>query len=163
MRLKFFFTIFYLLIGALAASSQVTYKELNRFFKFSSQNLNISNSFKDSLAMYTCNIQITVEGTRNAKPILCSTDTSVSNKILQLDTLLSYDYSRMIGKNKKVKFILPISIIILDSKYDPKLFDAHDIFLKVSRLYYFNKEKDDEYKFIHLNPISVMVDKKSYH
>lgn len=163
MRLKLTITLLAFILISLTASSQVTYKELARFFKFSSKNLNVSDPFRDSVAMYTCNIQITVESSNNFRPVISSTDTSVSNKIYNLDTLKFYDYKSMLGKDKKVKFILPISIIILDSKYEPKLLDAHDIFLKILKLFYYNKDKDDEYKIIHLNPIDVMVDKKTYH
>lgn len=163
MRLKITITVLAIILMSLTASSQVIYKELTRFFAFSSKNLNVSKHFKDSVAMYTCNIQITIENNNNFRPVISSTDTSVSNKIYNLDTLKFYDYKSMLGKDKKVKLVLPISIIILDSKYEPKLIDAHDVFHKMAKLFYFNEEKDVKYKIIHLNPIIIMVDKKSYH
>jgi hypothetical protein len=153
-----------ILFNALGASSQEKGrdKEIQRFFKFSSSKLDVQNSFKDSIAFYTCNITITVDSVNNFKPVISSTDSKVSDQIKNLEMLKSYDYSKLRGENKRVKFILPISIVILDARYGEKYIDAHYIWRKMGTLFHFSNKEDDGYKLIYLDPVNIMVDKKVY-
>lgn len=118
------------------------------------------DSIKDSLALYTCNLQIRVEKKNSYIPIIIPSDTTAFNSIVGLNKLKNFDFKIFMGDEVEVKFILPVSVIILDSSYDPKKISAY-LNNKIDRLFYYPPE-DEKIKIIYVPPVIYMVDKKKY-
>lgn len=144
-----------------SAYSQTPYDELEKFYNFISKNTN-ADKMKDSLAMYTCNIKISVDKKMNYKPVVESNDAQVMELISGIEKLNTYDYRKLMGGSKSVIFILPVSIIILDSSYGNKRLDTN-INKKISQLFYPPAEEDEHKKIVYLWPLNYLVAKRFYH
>lgn len=116
---------------------------------------------KDSLAIYTCYIKISVDKKMNYKPVIESNDEQVARLISGIEKLSTYDYSKLTGGSKSVIFILPVSIIILDRDYYQKTFDVN-INRKISKLFYSPVKKDEQKKIVYLRPLNYITTKNGY-
>lgn len=117
---------------------------------------------KDSDALYTINIQIVVDRRYSYKPIITSNNPTLFNKLKGLTFLQDYDYRPMMGNTERVKFIVPVGIIILGSKYGPKNIDIH-IMDKLSDIFYHQKEEDENTLIMYLPCYVISDDRKVYH
>ncbi|WP_432712199.1 hypothetical protein [Pedobacter sp.] len=128
---------------------------------FVSKNLN-TRLFEDSTALYTCNIQITVDSKNDFKPVVIASNPSVSDRILGINELTKYDYRRLIGKNKYVKFIIPLAVIILGSKdKNPRVIDAW-IDDKLANMFYGPIEDEEKRRLEYVGPIIFTSDRRVY-
>lgn len=149
-------------ISALIFSSMYGYgqtpnEELEKF-NHAIQNEIYSLPFQDSTAIYTCNIQISVDKKRGYTPVIKYSNRHVERLILGIHGLYSYDYRKLMGGSDYVKFILPVSIVILD-KAGQKQIPAY-IIDQLSDLFYQPIEEEEHRKIVYLSPIIRTLDKK---
>jgi len=161
MRLKQTLFLLIILLGFLNSYGQLKSEEVDNFYKTVWKNLNTKKHFKDSLAFYTCNLQIELSKSNNYKPLITSSDTTVSNRIENLEILQLYDFKKMIGKMEKVKLILPIGIVILNSKHGQKLIKTDELD-KIMKMFYHPTTKDDRNMIFYLTPYLAYDDKIEY-
>lgn len=118
------------------------------------------DSIKDSLALYTCNLQIKVKKKNSYIPVISASDTTAFNSIVGLNKLKNFDFKIFMGNENEVKFILPVSVIILDSSYETKKIPAY-LNNKIDKLFYYPPE-NEIVKTIYIPPVIIMIDKKKY-
>jgi hypothetical protein len=160
MRLIKILTATAFLLIELQAHSQIPHKERVDFMEFVSNNLN-TGSFPDSTAFYTCNIQVTVDIKNDFKPIVIASNPLVSDMVGDINKLTKYDYRKLIGKNKYVKFIVPVAVIILGSKSTPRVIDAW-INDKLSNMFYQPIQDEENRKLEYVGPIIITADRRVY-
>lgn len=159
MRLKIYFTILLLAVCS-QLFSQIPYDELMKFYKFSSESIT-GNKFKDSTAFYAFNIQIAVDKERGYVPVITNNNEALAKQLIGLESLSEYDYKSMMGRNEYVKFVIPVAIMILDTKYTKNI--NADIGVPISHMFYASTEEEGDTKIIYLEPIIIAFDKIVYH
>ena len=81
-----------------------------------------------------------------------------------LDSIfINYDFKRLMGKHRVVKFILPVCIVISDSSEGQKSLTPNKVFDNSTKFAYYNDLKDEPYPLVFLFPISMLADKYIYH
>lgn len=151
-------TLFYLILFSVTAHAQSTLLEHEKFGRLLNRNVKV-DLLPDSDVLLTLNIQITVN--KNSKPRISSSDSLLFNKIGVLKFLENYNYTPLMGELRKVKFIVPIGLVVASSKYGPKSIDLH-ITNKLSNLFYNEKLQDADSRIIYLSSLMILVDKKVY-
>jgi len=159
MRLKISLTII-LLITCSRLFSQISHQELMKFYKFSNESIT-GNSFKDSTAFYAFNIQISVDKNKNYIPEITNNNDTIANQLIGLKLLSEYDYKDMMGDQDYTKFIIPVAIIILDTKYSPVI--NAKIGIPISHMFYASTKEEENRKIVYLEPLIFMFDKIKYH
>lgn len=159
MRLKISLTII-LLVTCSKLFSQIPYDELMKFYEFSRGSIT-GNLFKDSTAFYAFNIQISVDKNKGYVPVITNNNETLANQLIGLKSLSEYDYKRMMGDNEHIKFIVPVAIIIKDTKYNHNI-DA-EIGVPISYMFYASTKEEGNMKILYLEPIIIIFDKKIYH
>jgi len=159
MRLKISLTII-ILMTCSELFSQVPHDELMKFYKFSNESIK-GNLFKDSTAFYAFNIQISVDKKKGFVPVITNSNNTIANQLVGLTSLSEYDYKGMMGNNEKIKFIIPVAIIILDTKYNHAI--EPYIGIPISHLFYDSTKEDENMKIIYLEPIIIEFDKIIYY
>lgn len=159
MQLRRITTILFLATFSLKAHSQSKDLNLILITKYTNNCINTS-LIKDSTALYTCNLRISVEQKNSYQPIIESNDTANHKAIVGLNALKNFDFKPFMGNEKRVKFVIPISVIVLDSSYNPKKIDAH-LMDRIDKLFYYSA-KDEKMKIIYVPAVNMMIDKKVY-
>jgi hypothetical protein len=159
MKLKISLTII-ILITCSKLFSQVPHDELMKFYKFSSESIT-GNSFKDSTAFYGFNIQIYVDKKKNYIPVITNNNDTLATQLIGLNLLSEYDYKGLMGDQDYTKFIIPVAIIILDTKYNHAI--EPYIGISISHMFYASTKEDEKMKIIYLEPLIIAFDKKVYH
>lgn len=119
--------------------------------------LDFRSSFKDSLAHYTFNVQIVMDGPKINQRLILSSNPSISDKILGLDSLLrSYDFEKIKGGLSKVKMIIPFSIIVSGSNTPNRSLEMNSVVKDISALFYYKKLRED-IPILYLYPINIYV------
>jgi hypothetical protein len=139
--------------------SQIPQEELMKFYKLSIESKN-GNLFKDSTALYAFNVQISVDKNRGYIPTITNNNETLASQLPGLRSLMEYDYKGLMGENECVKFILPIAIIIFDSKYNNTI--EPYLGVPISYMFYASTKEDDNIKIVYLEPIIVEVSRKIY-
>ncbi len=120
---------------------------MNEFTALSNKYLKF-DLFPDSTAMYTCNVEIVV-GRGKKPPIVTSNNLSVFKMLKGIDSLLlNYDFKRLMGKHRIVKFILPVCIVISDSSEGQKSLAPHNAIDNITKFAYYNNLRDEPYPLI---------------
>lgn len=148
-----------LIFNSISGYSQTPHDELEKFNQFIRTKIELFQ-FKDSTALYTFNTQISVDKKRGYKPVIRSSDEYALNRILGLPNLYNYDYKKMMGRGDHyVKFILPVSIMIIGSS-DQKKISAYAM-EQVSKLFFYPIEEEEHRKIVYLAPLMYTFDKKT--
>jgi len=136
--------------------------EMTKFSRFAPGKLDFSQ-FPDSSAMYTCKLVFTVDK-KNRFTSIISNDSTVSNRIKDINDLMQFDFSTLRGKKKSIVLQVPILVVILDSKKGKKQIDSHLIAEKIRMLYV---DADSKYHIrpnsLLMFPIMVTLDKTVYY
>jgi hypothetical protein len=152
MRLTISLTILLLITGS-KLFSQVPQAELMKFYKFSIGSIK-ENLFKDSTAFYAFNIQISIDKNKGYIPTMTNNNDTLASQLPGLKSLMEYDYKGLMGKNECVKFIIPVAITILDTKFNRVIKPSY-ISDPVSYMFYASTNEDDNMKIIYLEPLIV--------
>lgn len=160
MKIKtFLLVIFILIFSNIPAYSQTPNNELEKFNQYIRTKIDLF-AFKDSTALYTFNMQISVDKKRDYKPVIKSSNWRISNRIAGLPNLDRYDYKKMMARGDHyVKFILPISIVVIGSS-DKKNIPLH-LIEDVSALFFYPIEEEEHRKIVYLAPLIYTFDKKT--
>ncbi len=159
MRIRINLTIILIVLSS-NIFAQVPYQALENFHKFTIESIK-KNLFKDSTAFYAFNIQIVVDKNKDYIPVITNNNENVANQLIGLEALQTYDYKDLMGDNERVSFIMPVAIIIYDTKYNKTM--RSNIDLTISKLFYYPIKDDDNLKIIYLYPVIIAFDKKIYH
>ena len=120
------------------------------------------SQFKDSTALYTCRLQLIVFKDQKKTMQLSSNDTTISNQIKGLEVIKSFDFRRLIGKNNRVAFHIPVAVIVWGSKSTHQMIDAITIDNRINQLFYFQSSERDKIPTIQMSPLVISLDKKVY-
>lgn len=120
--------------------------------------------FKDSIAIYSfaITIRITHAGKKAIVREVGSND-SVAFKIFRnLDTLKSIDFSKLTSRQRSVRLIVPVAILIMAHKQTPQNGSVLVTDLKQSIEKLFDVPKPDIDKDIYLDPYIIRMDLNTY-
>lgn len=151
--------IYILLFSHISGYSQTPADELEKFNQSFRKSINLSG-FKDSTAIYTFNMQISLDKKRGYKPVIKSSNQFLEMRILGLSDLYSYDYKKMLAPGDTyTKFILPFSIVIIGSS-DQKKIPLH-LINHIAGLFFYPIEEEEHRKIVYLAPLIYTFDKKT--
>lgn len=140
---------------------QVTEKINNDFISYAGSIIDPSQ-FKDSTAIYTCQLQLIVDRKNPLGALLSSNDTTVSRYLKHIETLKAFDFKGLMGNHERVCFRIPIAVTVIDSKYGKQSIDANSMSKYISMLYIVPAHMKNKLHTIQMFPLIVTIDKKIY-
>jgi hypothetical protein len=161
MSLKIILISIYLMISGKLLYGQVSQETNNEFNNYVRTLIDFSK-FKDSTAIYTCQIQVIVDRDLTGGVVILSNDTSVFNKFIDIKAFKKFNFQKLMGNHHQVSFKVPIAIIISDSKYGKQNIDAWLLANRIAMLYSIPETMKSNLYSIQMFPLIVTVDKKVY-
>jgi len=160
MSIKLITTFAMLALASITTYGQFNIKDLHSINEYAIKHIK-NDSVPDLSALITCNLKIIVDKKRHYKPEIVPNNLSAFNKIKGLNSLTNFDFKAIMGNVNSAVFILPVSIIVLDTRYQREIL-LNTVYNEMSELFYYPKNNEAFKEYIHLPPILMMIDKKKY-
>lgn len=153
-KILLFCICFFSLCKSFGQGSQKDFKKLNTFLQ---QNLT-QGWFPDSTHLYVGKVEILIQSGLNYKPIITSTDTTLTNKLSKFSTLKDYDYRSFIIRNKTIRLIVPVSVnsIAFKDRKNPMI-KADSLHFELSKLFYKSTTVKKHEVIIYMEPVLFQV------
>jgi hypothetical protein len=122
-----------------------------------------TNSFPDSTALYTGQIQITIAKKTNYVPVIKSTDTALTNKLHLVEMLTKYNYNPLMMKTKVIHLVIPIAITTVGFKDRPNARISTDsISKKISKFFDLPMHIDNNQNVQYLRPLIYTIENSKW-
>lgn len=150
-----------LLFVGFYAQGQIPHEERTKLSHFISTHL-ITSLLPDSTAFYTFNIQVTIDSNNDYKPVVIANNPFVSDIVVGFKDLQNYDYNKLVGENKYVKFIIPVAITILGSKpTSSRKIDAN-IDEELANMFYYPTQEEEKRRLEYVGPVIITDNRTVY-